>query len=288
MNMKRYAFFFAFCFAAAACFADDSFQLRFDRAPREGESFFLSAKVRDETETSLKVLGLADPPFQRKTREIFAEGRATFVRVGSSQVVHFRIQKLEWSVDGKTERCDALSGATAVVRADGKTDFLNLPQRDYLAGESVVVPDEAKNVLLRLFGGVFHGYDSYFGEAREAKPGETWTPSVLPILQALSSSGLNLRRADVKATAKFTGRDRLASIDGNRVYLQLESIGGTGYEFKLDAGIFFSEQGFPLRVDLQAAEVVELPVPEGVSGYSGAMFQNVRRNLTKLLMIPEP
>lgn len=287
--MKRYAIPFAFALVAAfVCLGADEYRLRFDRTPREGESFFLSARIRNETDTTLKVFGLADPPFRRTTEEIFAEGRATFVRVGSSQVVHFRIQKLGRNVDGRSESYDALTGATAVVRAGkGEVTYLNLPERDYLGGGAPSVPDSAKEVLLQLFGGAFQGADAYFGDAREAAPGDAWTPTVLPVLQALGATGLNLRKTDVRATAKFTGRDRLGSIDGSRIYLQMESIGGTGYEFKLEAGIFFSDDGFPLRSDRQAAEVVELPIPEGVSGYSGATFQNVRRNQTQLLMIPD-
>ena len=147
----------------------------------------------------------------------------------------------------------------------------------------------ARRLLASMFSAPLDHPDEYLGKSRKVRPGEKWTASAKPMLEAIKANGLELAEDKVTATAtcnnpsKFYEGDVLAQ----NIFFLAESANIPGYDFKLEVHFQFPDDGDdpPFRVERSATEVVNRAIPEGVPGFSGSVMDCVTTVQSDVAMI---
>lgn len=294
------------CVCANPASASDkkAVDLKFDGKARIGETYVLALNSVQSRVYSMKPAGVATSPQRRESKQIHAEGEVVFESLDPF-VARFTIQSLNQTVDGVKTDFDVIAGAVATIRDSGVT-LKNIP----LGSESSasVLGDEptsadgaktasaetiralvpkAKTLLNAIFSAPTDAAEQYLGKSHKAKPGEKWKVSAKPMLDAIKGYGLDLSEKDVSANAEFVGTKKIGEIDTNKVYFLVESGNVPGYDFKLEITFSFPQKGddMPLRMERNATELVDLALPEGLPGFSGANFSCVNEDQTDLVLI---
>ena len=285
-------------------------ELRFDGRPKVGEPYLISVNTRQVRTYRMKLVGIANPPRRRETHEIHAVGQLVYQSL-DPLVIQFKVEALNQTVDGVKTDYAPLAGMTAIVRSSG-VNLRDIPLgTDEDAAESVLSGGSgsadasdakkkttkeiremlpgARRLIASMFSAPLDHPEEYLGKSRKVKPGEKWTASAKPMLEAIKANGLELAEDKVTATAtcnntsKFYGDDILA----RNVFFLAESANIPGYDFKLEVHFQFPEDGDdpPFRVERSATEVVNRAIPEGVPGFSGSVMDCVTTVQSDVVMI---
>ena len=297
-----------FLLPAPADAKDD--ELRFDGRPKVGEPYVISVNTRQVRTYRMKLVGIDNPPRRRETNEIHAVGELVYQSL-DPLVIQFKVEALNQTVDGEKTDYAPLAGMTAIVRSSG-VNLRDIPLgADEDAAESVLgggsgsaaasdakkkttkeireMLPGARRLIASMFSAPLDHPEEYLGKSRKVKPGEKWTASAKPMLDAIKANGLELAEDKVTATAtcnnttKFYGDDILA----RNVFFLAESANIPGYDFKLEVHFQFPEDGDdpPFRVERSATEVVNRAIPEGVPGFSGSVMDCVTTVQSDVVMI---
>ncbi len=198
-------------------------ELRFDGRPKVGEPYVISVNTRQVRTYRMKLVGIDNPPRRRETHEIHAVGELVYQSL-DPLVVQFKVEMLSQVVDGVKTDYAPLAGMTAIVRSSG-VNLRDIPLgTDEDAAESVLgggsasgasdtkkkTTKEIREMLpgaRRLIGSMFAAPldrpGEYLGKSRKVKPGEKWTASAKPMLEAIKANGLELAEDKVTATATY-------------------------------------------------------------------------------------
>lgn len=279
-------------------------ELRFDGRPKVGEPYVISVNTRQVRTYRMKLVGIDNPPRRRETHEIHAVGELVYQSF-DPLVVQFKVEMLSQVVDGVKTDYAPLAGMTAIVRSSG-VNLRNIPLgTDLDAAESVLgggsaepngrkTTKEIREMLpgaRRLIGSMFSAPldrpEEYLGKTRKVKPGEKWTASAKPMLEAIKANGLELAEDKVTATATYHNALKIQEIAAQKVYFLAESANIPGYDFKLEVYFSFPDGGgdAPLQIDRSATEVVNRAIPEGVPGFSGAVLDCVTTDQSEIAMV---
>ena len=279
-------------------------ELRFDGRPKVGEPYVISVNTRQVRTYRMKLVGIDNPPRRRETHEIHAVGELVYQSL-DPLVVQFKVEMLSQVVDGVKTDYAPLAGMTAIVRSSG-VNLRNIPLgTDLDAAESVLgggsaepngrkTTKEIREMLpgaRRLIGSMFSAPldrpEEYLGKTRKVKPGEKWTASAKPMLEAIKANGLELAEDKVTATATYHNALKIQEIAAQKVYFLAESANIPGYDFKLEVYFSFPDGGgdAPLQIDRSATEVVNRAIPEGVPGFSGAVLDCVTTDQSEIAMV---
>lgn len=282
-------------------------ELRFDGRPKVGEPYVISVNTRQVRTYRMKLVGIDNPPRRRETHEIHAVGELVYQSL-DPLVVQFKVEMLSQVVDGVKTDYAPLAGMTAIVRSSG-VNLRDIPLgTDEDAAESVLgggsasgasdtkkkTTKEIREMLpgaRRLIGSMFAAPldrpGEYLGKSRKVKPGEKWTASAKPMLEAIKANGLELAEDKVTATATYHNALKIQEIAAQKVYFLAESANIPGYDFKLEVYFSFPDGGgdAPLQIDRSATEVVNRAIPEGVPGFSGAVLDCVTTDQSEIAMV---
>ena len=284
--------------------ADKQVELRFDGRPKVGETYNLYVNSRQVRTYRMKLVGISNPPRRRETHEFFAVGELVY-RSLDPLVLQFKMESLRQTVDGETTDYAPLAGMTAIIRSSG-VNLRDIPlgtdadaAASVLGGGSVdasgtktaeeiraMLPG-ARRLIAAMFAAPLDHPEEYLGTSRKVGPGEKWTVSAKPMLDAIKANGLELSEKQVTATATYNNASKVAGIDAQHVYFLAESANIPGYDFKLEVFFTFPDGGgdAPLSVERSATEVVNRPIPEGVPGFSGSVMDCVTTDQTDFKLV---
>lgn len=281
-------------------------ELEFDGRPKVGEPYVISVNTRQVRTYRMKLVGIDNPPRRRETHEIHAVGELVYQSL-DPLVIQFKVEVLNQVVDGVKTDYAPLAGMTAVVRSSG-VNLRDIPLgTDEDAAESVLgggsaEPNKAKTtkeiremlpgarrLIASMFAAPLDRPEEYLGKTRKVRPGEKWTASAKPMLEAIKANGLELAEDKVTATATYSNatKDNKSGITAQKVYFLAESANIPGYDFKLEVYFSFPDGGgdAPLQIDRSATEVVNRAIPEGVPGFSGAVMDCVTTDQSEVVMV---
>jgi len=285
-------------------------ELRFDGRPKIGETYIISVNTRQVRTYRMKLVGIDNPPRRRETHEIHAVGELVYQSL-DPLVIQFKVEALNQTVDGVKTDYAPLAGMTAIVRSSG-VNLRDIPLgTDEDAAESVLgggssassasdskkkttkeireMLPGARRLLTSMFSAPLDNPDEYLGKSRKVKPGEKWTASAKPMLEAIKANGLELAEDKVTATATYNNASKFyeADILAQNVFFLAESANIPGYDFKLEVHFQFPDGGDdpPFRVERSATEVVNRSIPEGVPGFSGSVMDCVTTVQSDVAMI---
>ena len=285
-------------------------ELRFDGRPKIGETYIISVNTRQVRTYRMKLVGIDNPPRRRETHEIHAVGELVYQSL-DPLVIQFKVEALNQTVDGVKTDYAPLAGMTAIVRSSG-VNLRDIPLgTDEDAAESVLgggssassasdtkkkttkeireMLPGARRLLTSMFSAPLDNPDEYLGKSRKVKPGEKWTASAKPMLEAIKANGLELAEDKVTATATYNNPSKFyeGNISAQNVFFLAESANIPGYDFKLEVHFQFPDGGDdpPFRVERSATEVVNRSIPEGVPGFSGSVMDCVTTVQSDVAMI---
>jgi len=307
--------FFCAVFAAAALFSlcaagkDDAVELKFDGRPKVGEPYQLYVNSKQVRTYRMKLIGIANPPRRRETHEVQALGELVYQSL-DPLVLQFKVDSLSQTVDGEKTDYAPLAGMTAIIRSSG-VNLRDIPAgADENAAASVLggsgsdggsdssgaktakeiremIPG-ARRLIASMFAAPLDRPEEYLGASRKVKPGEKWTASAKPMLDAIKANGLELSAEQISATATYNNAAKeFGSVPAHKVYFLAESDNIPGYDFKLEVFFSFPDGGedAPLRIERSATEVVNKMVPEGVPGFSGSVMDCVTTDQTDFALV---
>ena len=295
----------ALCVPPAAPAADaKEVELKFDGRPKVGETYVVSVNTRQVRTYRMKLVGINNPPRRRETHEVLATGELVYQSL-DPLVVQFKVESLRQVVDGVTTDYAPLAGMTAIVRSSG-VNLRDIPlgtdtdaAASVLGGSGVtsgtlttkeiraMLPG-ARRLIASMFAAPLDRPEEYLGKSRKVKPGEKWTASAQPMLDAIKANGLELTADRVTATATYNNAAKeFGSVPAHKVYFLAESANIPGYDFKLEVHFQFPEDGDdpPFRVERSATEVVNRAIPEGVPGFSGSVMDCVTTDQTDFALV---
>jgi len=279
-------------------------ELRFDGRPKVGEPYSLYVNSSQVRTYRMKLIGISNPPRRRETHEFFAVGELVYQSL-DPLIIQFKVEALRQTVDGVTTDYAPLAGMTAIVRSSG-VNLRDIPLgTDADAAASVLgggsdEPNGAKTskeiremlpgarrLIASMFAAPLDHPEDYLGNSRKVKPGEKWTASAKPMLEAIKANGLELAEDKVTATATYNNASKNAGITVQHVDFLAESVNIPGYDFKLQVLFSFPDGGgdAPLRIERSATEVVNRPIPEGVPGFSGSVIDCVTTDQTDFALV---
>ncbi len=286
-------------------------ELKFDGRPKIGEPYVISVNTRQVRTYRMKLVGISNPPRRRETHEIHAVGELVYQSL-DPLVVQFKVEALNQIVDGVKTDYAPLAGMTAIVRTSG-VNLRDIPlgtdedaAESVLGGGSGSAPESsgaklkttkeiremlpgARRLIASMFSAPLDRPEDYLGRSRKVKPGEKWTASAKPMLEAIKANGLELAEDKVTATATYNNPSKLleGNVSAQNVSFLAESATIPGYDFKLEVHFQFPEDGDdpPFRVERSATEVVNRPIPEGVPGFSGSVMDCVTTVQSDLAMV---
>ena len=281
-------------------------ELKFDGRPKVGEPYVISVNTRQVRTYRMKLVGIDNPPRRRETHEIHAVGELVYQSL-DPLVIQFKVEMLSQVVDGVKTDYAPLAGMTAVVRSSG-VNLRDIPLgTDEDAAESVLgggsseqnkakttkeireMLPGARRLIAAMFAAPLDRPEEYLGKTRKVKPGDKWTASAKPMLEAIKANGLELAEDKVTATATYSNatKDNASGIAAQKVYFLAESANIPGYDFKLEVYFSFPDGGgdAPLQIDRSATEVVNRAIPEGVPGFSGAVMDCVTTDQSEIVMV---
>ena len=284
-------------------------ELRFDGRPKVGETYVISVNTRQVRTYRMKLVGINNPPRRRETHEIHAVGELVYQSL-DPLVIQFKVETLSQTVDGVKTDYAPLAGMTAVVRSSG-VNLRDIPLgTDEDAAESVLggsggteasgtknkttqeireMLPGARRLIASMFSAPLDHPEEYLGKSRKVKPGEKWTASAKPMLEAIKANGLELAEDKVTATATYNNPSKFyeGNISAQNVFFLAESTNIPGYDFKLEVHFQFPDDGDdpPYRVERSATEVVNRSIPEGVPGFSGSVMDCVTTIQSDVAMI---
>ena len=295
-----------FLFPASASAKD--VELRFDGRPKVGETYVISVNSRQVRTYRMKLVGINNPPRRRETLEIHAVGELVYQSL-DPLVIQFKVEVLNQTVDGVKTDYAPLAGMTAIVRSSG-VNLRDIPLgSDADAAASVLggSPGEAsganaktkaeiramlpgaRRLIASMFSAPLDHPEEYLGKSRKVKPGEKWTASAKPMLDAIKANGLELSEDKVTATATYNKSSKFyeGDVTAQNVFFLAESTTIPGYDFKLEVYFQFPDGGDdpPLRIERSATEVVNRAIPEGVPGFSGSVMDCVTNVTSDVAMI---
>lgn len=285
-------------------------ELRFDGRPKVGEPYVISVNTRQVRTYRMKLVGIDNPPRRRETHEIHAVGELVYQSL-DPLVIQFKVEAMNQTVDGVKTDYAPLAGMTAIVRSSG-VNLRDIPlgtEED--AAESVLgggsasgassdtkkkttkeireMLPGARRLIASMFSAPLDHPEEYLGKSRKVKPGEKWTASAKPMLEAIKANGLELAEDKVTATATYNNPSKFyeADILAQNVFFLAESANIPGYDFKLEVHFQFPDGGDdpPFRVERSATEVVNRAIPEGVPGFSGSVMDCVTTVQSDVAMI---
>ena len=284
-------------------------ELRFDGRPKVGEPYVISVNTRQVRTYRMKLVGIDNPPRRRETHEIHAVGELVYQSL-DPLVIQFKVEVLNQTVDGVKTDYAPLAGMTAIVRSSG-VNLRDIPLgTDEDAAESVLgggsassasdtkkkttkeireMLPGARRLIASMFSAPLDHPEEYLGKSRKVKPGEKWTASAKPMLEAIKANGLELAEDKVTATATYSNPSKFyeGNILAQNVFFLAESANIPGYDFKLEVHFQFPDDGDdpPFRVERSATEVVNRAIPEGVPGFSGSVMDCVTTVQSDVAMI---
>ena len=282
-------------------------ELRFDGRPKVGEPYLISVNTRQVRTYRMKLVGIDNPPRRRETHEIHAVGELVYQSL-DPLVVQFKVEMLSQVVDGVKTDYAPLAGMTAVVRSSG-VNLRDIPlgtdedaAESVLGGSGSAAASDAKKKTTKeiremlpgarrlsasMFSAPLDHPDEYLGKSRKVKPGEKWTASAKPMLEAIKANGLELAEDKATATATYSNPLKVQEIAAQKVYFLAESANIPGYDFKLEVFFTFPDGGgdAPLQIDRSATEVVNRAIPEGVPGFSGSVMDCVTTDQSEVVMV---
>lgn len=284
-------------------------ELRFDGRPKVGEPYVISVNTRQVRTYRMKLVGIDNPPRRRETHEIHAVGELVYQSL-DPLVIQFKVEVLNQTVDGVKTDYAPLAGMTAIVRSSG-VNLRDIPVgTDEDAAESVLgggsasgasdtqkkttkeireMLPGARRLIASMFSAPLDHPEEYLGKSRKVKPGEKWTASAKPMLEAIKANGLELAEDKVTATATYNNPSKFyeGNILAQNVFFLAESANIPGYDFKLEVHFQFPDDGDdpPFRVERSATEVVNRAIPEGVPGFSGSVMDCVTTVQSDVAMI---
>ena len=283
-------------------------ELRFDGRPKVGEPYVISVNTRQVRTYRMKLVGINNPPRRRETHEIHAVGELVYQSL-DPLVIQFKVEVLIQTVDGVKTDYAPLAGMTAIVRSSG-VNLRDIPLgTDEDAAESVLgggssaasgtkkkttkeireMLPGARRLIASMFSAPLDHPEEYLGKSRKVKPGEKWTASAKPMLEAIKANGLELAEDKVTATATYSNPSKFyeGNILAQNVFFLAESANIPGYDFKLEVHFQFPDDGDdpPFRVERSATEVVNRAIPEGVPGFSGSVMDCVTTVQSDVAMI---
>ena len=257
----------------------------------------------------MKLVGIDNPPRRRETHEIHAVGELVYQSL-DPLVIQFKVEGLSQTVDGVKTDYAPLAGMTAIVRSSG-VNLRDIPlgmdedaAESVLGGGSASTASNAKKkttkeiremlpgarrLIASMFSAPLDHPEEYLGKSRKVKPGEKWTASAKPMLEAIKANGLELAEDKVTATATYNNPSKFyeGNILAQNVFFLAESANIPGYDFKLEVHFQFPDNGDdpPFRVERSATEVVNRAIPEGVPGFSGSVMDCVTTVQSDVAMI---
>ena len=279
-------------------------ELKFDGRPKVGETYVISVNSRQVRTYRMKLVGINNPPRRRETHEVHAAGELVYQSL-DPLVIQFKVEVLFQVVDGVKTDYTPLAGMTAIVRSSG-VNLRDIPLgTDTDAAASVLggsgassgtltakeiraMLPGARRLIASMFSAPLDHPEEYLGKSREVKPGEKWTASAQPMLDAIKANGLELTADRVAATATYNNASKeFGSVPAHKVYFLAESANIPGYDFKLEVFFSFPDGGddAPLRVERSATEVVNRAIPEGVPGFSGSVMDCVTTDQTDFALV---
>lgn len=283
-------------------------ELRFDGRPKVGEPYVISVNTRQVRTYRMKLVGINNPPRRRETHDIHAVGELVYQSL-DPLVIQFKVEVLNQTVDGVKTDYAPLAGMTAIVRSSG-VNLRDIPLgTDEDAAESVLgggssaasgtkkkttkeireMLPGARRLIASMFSAPLDHPEEYLGKSRKVKPGEKWTASAKPMLEAIKANGLELAEDKVTATATYSNPSKFyeGNILAQNVFFLAESANIPGYDFKLEVHFQFPDDGDdpPFRVERSATEVVNRAIPEGVPGFSGSVMDCVTTVQSDVAMI---
>ena len=284
-------------------------ELKFDGRPKVGEPYVISVNTRQVRTYRMKLVGISNPPRRRETHEIHAVGELVYQSL-DPLVIQFKVEMLNQVVDGEKTDYAPLAGMTAIVRSSG-VNLRDIPVgTDEDAAESVLgggsasgasdtkkkttneireMLPGARRLIASMFSAPLDHPEEYLGKSRKVKPGEKWTASAKPMLEAIKANGLELAEDKVTATATYNNISKLfkGNVSGQNVFFLAESANIPGYDFKLEVHFLFPDDGDdpPFRVERSATEVVNRAIPEGVPGFSGSVMDCVTHDDSLLILV---
>lgn len=282
-------------------------ELRFDGRPKIGEPYAFSMNSRQVRTYWMKLIGISNSPRRRKTQEIHADGELIF-KSFDPLVLQFKVEALNQTVDGVKTDYAPLAGMTAIIRSSG-VNLRDIPLGvDENAAASVLGDGSAsggsetkkkttkeiremlpgaRRLLASMFSAPLDQPEDYLGKSRKVKPGEKWTASSQPVLDAIKSNGLDLSADSVTTTATYYNATKIKGIPAQKVYLLTESANTPGYDFKLEVYFTFPDgrSDAPLQIERSATEVVDQAIPEGVPGFSGTVMNCVTHIESTVFMV---
>ena len=281
-------------------------ELHFDGRPKVGETYVISVNTRQIRTYRMKLVGINNPPRRRETQEIHAAGELIYQSL-DPLVIQFKVDALYQIVDGVKTDYDTLAGMTAIVRSSG-VNLRDIPlgtEEDAAAsvlgggsGETSGAKTKkeirdmlpgARRLIASMFAAPLDHPEEYLGKTRKVKPGEKWTASAKPMLEAIKANGLELAEDKVTATATYNNPSKFYEGDilAQNVFFLAESANIPGYDFKLEVHFQFPDGGDdpPFRIERSATEVVNRAIPEGVPGFSGSMMDCVTNVQSDVAMI---
>ena len=281
-------------------------ELHFDGRPKVGETYLVSVNTRQVRTYRMKLVGINNPPRRRETQEILAAGEIVYQSLDPLEI-RFKVETLSQIVDGVKTDYAALAGMTAIVRPSGvnlrdiplgsddnaAASVLGVPSGEASGAKSkeeirAMLPG-ARRLIASMFAAPLDHPEEYLGKTRKVKPGEKWTASAKPMLEAIKANGLDLSEDKVTATATYNNpmKTREGEIPAQKVFFLAESANIPGYDFKLEVFFTFPDGGGdpPLRVERSATEVVNRAIPEGVPGFSGSVMDCVTTVQSDVVMI---
>ena len=279
-------------------------ELKFDGRPKVGEPYQIYVNSKQVRTYRMKLVGINNPPRRRETHEVLATGEIVYQSL-DPLVVQFKVESLRQVVDGVTTDYAPLAGMTAIVRSSG-VNLRDIPLgTDTDAAASVLggsgatagtlttkeiraMLPGARRLIASMFSAPLDRPEDYLGKSRKVKPGEKWTASAQPMLDAIKANGLELAADRVAATATYNNTSKeFGSVSAHKVYFLAESANIPGYDFKLEVFFSFPVDGgdAPLRVERSATEVVNRAIPEGVPGFSGSVMDCVTTDQTDFALV---
>ena len=283
-------------------------ELKFDGRPKIGEPYVIAVNSRQVRTYRMKLVGINNPPRRRETHDIHAVGELVYQSL-DPLVIQFKVEILNQTVDGVKTDYAPLAGMTAIVRSSG-VNLRDIPLgTDDDAAESVLgggsgeasgtkgktkaeiraMLPGARRLIASMFSAPLDRPEDYLGKSRKVKPGEKWTASAKPMLEAIRANGLDLSEDKVTATATYNKASKVyeGDVTAQNVFFLAESGTIPGYDFKLEVYFQFPEDGDdpPLRVERSATEVVNRAIPEGVPGFSGSVMDCVTTVTSDVAMI---
>ena len=254
----------------------------------------------------MKLVGINNPPRRRETHEVKAAGELIYQSL-DPLVLQFKVEALSQTVDGVTTDYAPLAGMTAIIRTSG-VNLRDIPAgTDENAAASVLgggsgdasatkpkttkeireMLPGARRLIASMFASPLDRPEEYLGKTRKVRPGEKWTASAKPMLEAIKANGLELAEDKVSATATYNNPSKVAGVPAQNVYFLAESANIPGYDFKLEVFFTFPDGGgdAPLRVERSATEVVNRAIPEGVPGFSGSVMDCVTTDQSDFALV---